>query len=385
MRIGILTQPLYCNYGGLVQCYALQETLKRMGHETVVLQREFNRQYPLKGAISYYAKAIVKKLLGRRESWHYYVAQEKRDYIAKETNKFTETYITPRSEHCYTTEQLNQEVERLNLDAIIVGSDQVWRPYYSPCQPNYFLDFLESVGEHVEPKRISYAASFGGDNWDWSPVLTAQCAKLLQKFDAVSVREQSGIRLCKEHFNVNAVQVLDPTMLLEADDYRQLSALSSQLSAQKRGTLFNYVLDRSAEKQNIIRTIAEKTGKTSFCSMPELDDSIYNLYGDIDKAVYPPVESWLSAFDEAEMVVTDSFHGTVFSIIFNKPFWVVGNEGRGMARFETLLSMYGLQDRMISAKTVSSINLNAPINWDKVNAKRKELQSLSLDFLKKAL
>lgn len=353
-----------------------------MGHETVVLQREWNRQYTLKGACIYYAKHLVKMLMGRKESWHYYVAQEKRDYIAKETNKFTETYITPRSEHCYTTEQLKQEVERLHLDAIVVGSDQVWRPYYSPCQPNYFLDFLSADSK---VKRISYAASFGGDNWDWSPELTAQCAALLQKFDAVSVREQSGIRLCKEHFDVDAVQVLDPTMLLEADDYRQLSALSSQLSANKRGTLFNYVLDRSEEKQNIIRTIAEKTGKTSFCSMPELDDSIYNLYGDIDKSVYPPVESWLSAFDEAEMVVTDSFHGTVFSIIFNKPFWVVGNEGRGMARFETLLSMYGLQDRMISAKTLNTIDLNAPIDWNIVNEKRAELQKSSLSFLNNAL
>lgn len=403
MKIGILTQPLYCNYGGLVQCYALQETLKRMGHEAVVLQREWNRQYTLKGACTYYAKHLVKMLMGRKESWHYYVAQEKRDYIAKETNKFTETYITPRSEHCYTTEQLKQEVERLHLDAIVVGSDQVWRPYYSPCQPNYFLDFLGSTGSPTANiKRISYAASFGGDNWDWSPDLTAQCAALLQKFDAVSVREQSGIRLCQEHFNVDAIQVLDPTMLLEKEDYIRLfekfeslkvqkgtnpsnPSNSSNPSNHKRGSLFNYVLDRSEEKQNIIRTIAQKTGKTSFCSMPELDDSIYNLYGDIDKAVYPPVESWLSAFDEAEMVVTDSFHGTVFSIIFNKPFWVVGNEGRGMARFETLLSLYGLQDRMISAKTLNTIDLNAPIDWNIVNDKRAELQVVAIDFLTNAL
>lgn len=80
MKIGILTQPLYCNYGGLVQCYALQQTLKGLGHETVVLQREFDRKYTLQGACSYYAKLIAKKLLGRQVSWHYYVDQQKRAY-----------------------------------------------------------------------------------------------------------------------------------------------------------------------------------------------------------------------------------------------------------------------------------------------------------------
>ncbi len=379
MKIGILTQPLYCNYGGLLQCYALQKTLQRMGYDAVVLQREWNRQYTFKGACAYYAKLFVKKLLGRKESWHYYVAQEKRDYIARETNKFTNCYINPRSERCYTTEQLRQEVERLKLDAIIVGSDQVWRPYYSPCQPNYFLDFLPLDSK---VKRISYAASFGGDDWnEWGEELTKQCSNLLQKFGAVSVREKSGIRLCKEHFGVDAVQVLDPTMLLNKEDY--LRVIEKPLKG--RGTLFNYVLDRSDVKRYIIRTIAERTNKIAFDSMPELDDCVYNLYGDIDKAVYPPVENWLSAFVEAEMVVTDSFHGTVFSIINNKPFWVVGNEGRGMARFETLLSLFGLENRLISAKTLNQVDFNAPIEWEKVNAKRTEMQKISMDFLIKAL
>lgn len=379
MKIGILTQPLYCNYGGLLQCYALQKTLQRMGHDAVVLQREWNRQYTLKGACIYYAKLFVKKLLGRKESWHYYVAQARRDYIARETNKFTNRCINPRSERCYTTEQLCQEVERLKLDAIIVGSDQVWRPYYSPCQPNYFLDFLPYDSQI---KRISYAASFGGDDWnEWNEKLTEQCACLLQKFDAVSVRELSGFRLCKEHFDVEAVQVLDPTLLLDKEDY--LAVIGKPL--QNRGTLFNYVLDRSDEKQYIIQKIAERTQKKPFDSMPELDDSVYNLYGDIERAVYPPVENWLSAFVEAEMVVTDSFHGTVFSIINNKPFWVVGNEGRGMARFETLLSLFGLENRLISIKTLDETDFNASIDWALVNAKKAEMQKKSLEFINEAL
>lgn len=377
MKVGILTQPLYCNYGGLVQCYALQQTLQRMGHEAIVLQREWNRKYTFKGACVYYAKLFVKKLMGRKESWHYYVAQEKRDYIARETNKFTHKYITPRSEHCYTTEQLRKEVERLQLDAIFVGSDQVWRPDYSPCQPNYFLDFL---ADDSSIKRISYAASFGGDQWDWSPELTVQCAKLLQKFNAVSVREHSGIGLCKEHFGVDAVQVLDPTMLLDKEDYTRLVT-----SPKKRGTLFCYVLDRSKAKQEVIAYISHRTSLTAFENMPLLEPTTMNLYGDIEKCVTPPVEDWLSAFMEAEMVVTDSFHGCVFSIIFNKPFWVVGNRARGLARFESLLQQFDLLERLISPIELESIDVYKPIDWKMVNQRRTELKKEALNFIESSL
>ena len=350
-----------------------------MGHDVVVLRREFNRKYTFKGACLYYIKLIIKKLIGRQESWHYYVSQEKRDYIARETNRFIGQYINPRSKHLYTTEEITQAVADLQLEAIIVGSDQVWRPDYSPCQPNFFLDFLPNDSK---VKRISYAASFGRDDWSkWSPALSAQCAKFLQKFDAVSVREESGIRLCKEHFGVDAVQVLDPTMLLKPADY---AALAKDY-VSSRGTLFCYVLDRSEGKRQVIQEIACRTGKQPFESLPEHSESTYNLYGDIDKSVYPPVEKWLSAFIEAEMVVTDSFHGTVFSIINNKPFWVLGNEGRGMARFQSLLALFGLENRLISASQLSRIELSAEIDWNKVNKKRKDLQNISIDFIKQSL
>lgn len=378
MKIGILTQPLYCNYGGIVQCYALQTVLQRMGQNTVILQREFNRRYSIKGACIYYAKHFIKLLMRRRSSWHYYVSQKRRDYIAQNTYHFIEKHINPRSQHCYSLEELRTEVDNLNLDAIIVGSDQVWRPDYSPCQPNYFLDFL---GKDERIKRISYAASFGSDDWTFDDDLTALCGDLLRQFKAVSVREQSAIKLCREHFNVDAVQTLDPTMLLEAFDYRKLY----DVNRKKRGSLFCYVLDRSLEKKNVIAKIVQNTKLQPFESMPELSDETYNLYKDIVRCVYPPVENWLSAFDDAEMIVTDSFHGTVFSIIYNKPFWVIANEGRGMARFQSLLSVYGLEERLLTTSSLSSVDFGKEIDWNKVNLKRKHLQQVSLDFLLTAL
>ena len=139
------------------------------------------------------------------------------------------------------------------------------------------------------------------------------------------------------------------------------------------------------EKQSAIASIANKSNLVPFENMPELEITSSNLYRDIEKCVTPPVEDWISAFMEAEMVVTDSFHGCVFSIIFNKPFWVIGNKARGMARFDTILSQYGLQDRLINPSEVGNIDVNKPINWDEVNNKRKELQDIAVNFIEKNL
>jgi len=379
MRIGILTQPLYTNYGGLLQCYALQSILKKMGHEAIVLQREHNRQYSFLGALVYYLKHFVKLILGRHSSWHYYVSQGRRDYIAKNTCQFIEKFIVPRSKQCYTTDQLAKEVDSLRLNAIVVGSDQVWRPYYSPCQENFFCDFLP---KDSSIKRIAYGASFGTKEWLFSPKLTARCASLVQSFCAVSVREDSGIELCQKYLKTDAVQVLDPTMLLEPTDYYNL--LPTPIP-KKENSLFCYLLNRSFEKQKIIETVAMKLGLLPFEIMPPKQDSADNLYKCIEACVYNPVEDWLSAFIQAEMVLTDSFHGVVFSIIFNKPFWVIENQERGAARFESILRCFHLENRLISQSNFSDLEWSLPIDWEKINSKRSICQKDSMTYLQRAL
>ena len=144
MKLGILTQPLYTNYGGLVQCYALQTVLQRMEHETIVLQREFDRQYTFRGGCIYYAKHLVKMLLGRRESWHYVVPQEKRDYIAKNTYRFIEKNINPRSEHIYSSEQLAEAVDSFHLNAEDLG--------YEYITASTKEKFLHQVGRFLNPE-----------------------------------------------------------------------------------------------------------------------------------------------------------------------------------------------------------------------------------------
>lgn len=257
------------------------------------------------------------------------------------------------------------------FDVIIVGSDQVWRAKY--LKPSiYFLDFA------VESTiiRIAYAASFGCEHIDeYTSEEIDRCRQLAQKFDAISVREDSGLAICQEQFNYKAEHTLDPTLLLEKEDYTQLI----KHLPTRQPSLLTYTLDHDSSKKTISEAISAQLKlpirMTGLGATPEGEDS----------RSMPSVESWLNEFRNAAFVVTDSFHGMVFSIIFNKPFIVIKNKSRGAARFESLLRIVGLENRLIdNIKDLDSIDL-MDINFEKVNARKKEWKDKSIQFLVSAL
>ena len=251
-------------------------------------------------------------------------------------------------------------LKKYNFDAYVVGSDQVWRLKYSPLITNYFLDFIDK-NENV--KRIAYAASFGVDKWEFSPKLTRQCAILSKRFDAISVREDSAIQLCQENLGVEAYQVVDPTMLLTKEDY--LILVEKDKVPKSTGTLLVYVLDKSIENNEIIKRIELEMGLTPFSIMAK--NTFYEVGKDnLKDCIFPPVTEWIRGFLDAKYVITDSFHGTVFSIIFNKPFICIGNMDRGVIRFTSLLKIFGLEDRLILSKdelTEEKIKKNIDFNF----------------------
>lgn len=378
MKIGILTQPLHNNYGGLLQCYALQTVLQRMGHEAWVLQRIHRyEQNCWRSRAEIVLKNVIKRLIGREVCKK--MSDEQKQTIGCHTRYFAEKYINPRTEAIYSTYRLKQMAYDLGIEAYVVGSDQVWRPMYSPCITNYFIDF----DCRSQVKRIAYAASFGVDHWEYTHHDTKRCAALVKHFDTVSVREASGVDLCKRFLGVKAQHVLDPTLLLDRADYERLVA--NEQEPPRDGSLFCYILDKAANKQQIIESSARATALQPFYTMPELEPTIANVARDIEACVFPAVTAWLRSFMDAKMVVTDSFHGCVFSIIFNKPFWVIGNAERGMARFKSLLSQFGLEERMISVQDIATTNWQKPIDWQRVNARRDALRVESLHFLQDCL
>ena len=375
MRIGILTLPLHTNYGGILQAYALQTVLERMGHLVVVFDTP-NKTFlpPFWKLPLCFGKRALKKILSKEGRVFYEHYQNKtRIVIAQNIQPFVDKYIHRKVITNF------QQLSSKDYDAIVVGSDQVWRTVYFPMWlgqgiENGYLSFAKEW----KIKRIAYAASFGTSNWEYTDEQTQMCKQLLQKFDVVSVREINGIELCKKYFDINAQHVLDPTMLLTKEDYCKIFQEAN--TPKSKGTLLNYVLDETEEIEHLINEIALKNSLVPFAvNNPfECDDT-----KPLNMRIKPSVETWLRGFYDAEFVVTDSFHACVFSIIFKKQFLVVGNKERGMARFESLLKMFGLEDRLVADDV--DINSLQPIDYDKVYQFYGKLKEKSVSFLSENL
>lgn len=363
MKIGILTQPLHNNYGGLLQAYALQKFLKDQGHDVLTVDFACNRKPRLWG-LKGIAINMIRKYLLCRPIASIFPDQQKR-VIAQHTNRF-------RAEHIRTTQPITclnefDFVKKYQFDAFVVGSDQVWRPAYSPGMPSFFLEFL---GDDKNTLRIAYAASFGIDNCaEFSENDLARYGTLLKKFHAVSVREDSAVKLCQDHFGVMATHVIDPTLLLNKGDYCAL--IESDKIPAFTGNMMVYVLDKAPEKQLIIDRVARVRGLKPYSVMPDEIDG-----------VYPSVTQWLRGFMDAEYVVTDSFHGVVFSIIFNKPFIAIGNHDRGLARFTSILKKFSLENRLVfSMEDLTLDKINENIDFSTINKIKKSEQTLAAHFL----
>lgn len=370
MKIGIFTLPFSANYGGILQAFALQTILERMGHEVVVLKHHDSTPKRLNIKVRYliYIKRFILKYIFRKNIIVREDKVNREKYIKNisEINSFISTYI----------KSLKFDINKPykpSLNAIIVGSDQVWRPLYANPIKNYFLDFL--YGNH-SIRKIAYAASFGTDNWEYTDNETNICSKLVKDFDAVTVREDSAVKLCKKHLGVKVTQVLDPTMLLNKEDYIKLAG--KKQIPKFNGYLFAYILDKTTEKNNFTSLICNELGLKIF-EISSIDN--YNC----SKTAFPALEIWLKALMNAEFIVTDSYHGCVFSIIFNKPFIIIGNEKRGLSRFYSLLSTFHLQNRLMTIHEFSSKILTENIDWDKVNNTLKSEQLRSISTLENLL
>ena len=380
MKIGILTQPLHSNYGGLLQNYALQQTLVRTGHEVETI--DWGGGSGLHETLYRIKIRVLHTLFPNKyPQLKYRPNKKERAIIQRNTNHFINTYIN-HTEAMHSYEEFVKQASKGKYDAYVVGSDQCWRPCYNAFLSSMFLDFVQDK----QVKRIAYAASFGTDKWEFTPQQTAVCALLAKKFDMVSVREDSGVKLCKEHLGVDAVHVLDPTMLLTKEDYIQL--IEKEKEPKSDGTLFNYILDPDAKKSVFIQKVAKAKGLKAFQVLPKCQAEIRtkeDVKKRIEDCVFPGVTTWLRAFMDADMTIVDSFHGMVFSIIFNKPFWAIGNVSRGMSRFTSLLTMFHLEDRLLDADNLDDVDFSKPIDWTMVNGilgeKRRECKKLLLTNL----
>ena len=368
MKIAILTLPLNYNYGGILQNYALQTVLKRMGHQVVTLDpiRYYGWWNCLKQAFTW----IIGRLIRKPRSAPFLYALHFDNEIRKKgqfTFRFIKTNIQLK-----VYKDLNKDIKRSSYDAFIVGSDQVWRKEYNSYLPHMFLDFTKDWNV----RRLAYAASFGTDEWCEDDEITLLCGEMLRQFNFVSVREDSGIKLCKELFGVKAHFVLDPTLLLSKEDY--VSMLQLDKVPQSKGNLLVYILDSTDDKKKLVNQISDDYHLVPF----HVNADVYNCGLELSNRIQPPVEQWLRGFMDAEYVVTDSFHACVFSIIFGKPFIVYQNKKRGTTRYQSLLKLFSLEDCMVPcADEYHRFNTN----MDNVSSRLQQLRIESIDFLMKGL
>ena len=332
MNLLILSLGTRNNYGGLLQNFALQRVLQKENIHVKTINCLVVP--PLWRIFLSWIKTFLLLLRGRRRS---FVLGNHRRKRADFAEQFMQRFVVMTESYSRLTLKL---LKQNPCDCVIVGSDQVWRPKYNYRIEDMYLKFAGNF----PIKRIAYAASFGVDEWEYTPKQTYECSKLAKKFDAISVREESGIKLCDDNLGVCATWVLDPTLLLKKEDYLEVCK-DVPFSTEK--ILVAYVLDMSESVSELCKSVAKERGLV-----------IKMLRADFGSVLSVP--EWLAMFRDASYVVTDSFHGTNFSVIFSKDFKSIYNKNRGAARFESLLNLYN-------------------------SGRLEEMRKFSINWLKKAL
>lgn len=325
------------NFGALFTCYGLQEALKKIGY--------------LPRVVNYIPKELKAKIITKNDM----------------SQRFAEKYL-----HLTPLIQTQQELYQLNeqTETFIVGSDQVWReafirPYF---KNTLWLDFVRGAN-----KRLSYAASFGVDYFDGDKDKISLIKYFLKKFDAISVREDDGLQICQDIFDVSAKHVLDPVFLLSAQDWEKFFALSKRNDS---GFIASYVLDKATEAKKISEHIREHF-QTEIIDMADAQTNL-------QQSLSP--EDWLYNIKHCKLLVTDSFHGVCFAIIFNRPFICIINKERGASRFLSLLKLFGLSDYIWECDAdVPYERLLTPIDYHKVNQRLAALKQASLQWLQEQM
>lgn len=330
MKIALLNLPFDNNYGGNLQRYALYTALTRMGYDItyIYLCRIPKLKWYLK-PYSYTKRIILHYFLGR----NIHLNEEK--YVTdiflqknEDAYGFMHKYMKHTSP-CYGVKDIVKECNS-KFDAYVVGSDQVWRPVMARYigVENYFLKFTKN--ENV--KRIAYAVSLGTDKVEFSPHLINRLSAYYSNFDKVSVREDSALDILKtiQMTNPQPEHLLDPTFLLEAIDYETIITQGNTYN-KTEGKIFCYILDMTEEKSQIIKKKARKlrTGVV-----------IHRLDKD-----FTTIPQWLANIRDAKYVITDSYHGLVFSIIFKKEYLCLYNTSRGNSRFESLFRLLSINNQ----------------------------------------
>ena len=327
-NVAIANMLFQNNFGAILTVYALYKIIEDFGYNPLIIYNN-----------SIYSNNLFADIRG---------------------NKFALKYMNIANRHFnkYELEKLNEK-----CDNFVVGSDQVWRVKgHSETAQFYFLNFAYNF-----KNKIAYSSSFGINYFEGELKDKILFKYYLKQFDKVSVREDDGVKICKEDFDVSATHVLDPVFLI--NDYDYLINKSNKNINHK----FIAVYSLYTNIENELNFISNK-----------LNLDIEYLIKDNEEI---GIEDWLWTIKNSELLITDSFHGSCFAIIFNKPFVCILNEGSGISRLESLSNMFDIKTRIISdlSEVMHNTDFLLKMDWTEINKKLEIEKVKSLNWLKNAL
>lgn len=370
-KVGTLTFHIAHNYGAMLQAYALPKAVESLGHRCEIIHYCFPYIYKWGHVVRFSDLRETHGLIGG--TLRFIKRLLKGTYNpALQKNKF-EHFIYRTMPLSKTAYRSATELKNMDYDAILFGSDQIWN---SGLTGGIAKEFVGGFACLEKTKKIAYAASCGRSCFNQEE--KESYYPLLRSFSALSVREQGLCRsLCEDGFP--AKQVLDPTLLLTKHQWQKLiQAKKYQKLRPEKDYLLVYVFDEDPSIYHLIDTIAEIYNLEVCCIAYQMKDEIkkYRVYTDCGP------EDFVALFAGASRVVTTSFHGTVFSILFEKPLYCVPHPTLH-ERTDSLLALLGLTDRSCSANT--DIAALQEIDWIGVSEKLNKHRKASLEFLKEAI
>lgn len=380
-KIGIITTFKANNYGAELQAFALQNKLKRLGYDSYLIDYLFykNRKHkpckesrPLRKFTLY--KSLKNKFLYRvvlplidlyGDYFNNNLRIRKKNFLLfhERNSNLTKTFYSYKE--LYNT--------NFDFDVYCVGSDQVWNPNTATSIEPYFLTFAPH-----EAKKISYASSFGVSKIHETG-LKDKYRRLLNNIETLSSREMQGVQLIKEITGRDAVNVLDPTLLLNKEEWEEFAICNDSYENGKYIVLYN--IHESETILNLAYKIHKETGYPIFkiCKRAILLPKYKNV---INIKTAGPAE-FIGLIKNAGFVITNSFHGTVFSILFKKKFFsIMPEKANNNSRVEDFLKLLKLEDRLFyDSVSIDSIDYKIPINYESVEQTINYHKEKSIEYL----
>lgn len=346
-KIGILTFHDEPNYGAFLQTYALSEAVKNLGYAVEIIDLRIKETYKF--------NFIVKLLSPIIRYFLFETARKK--------------YLNRSKRIYYTSEDLMRNPP--NCDIYILGSDQVWnKDITGDLKYSYFFDFLPEA-----KPRFAYASSFGMNDWDFNNEETVVIKSLLQKFSAVALRESTAIRLAKENCDVESTLVVDPTLLLS--DYSKLTGKIMQ----KDNSVVCFKFTKGDDFYEFLKTF-KKNNKYNVSVLAKTMP-----VNGLNNIALPTIKKWIKSIAQSDMVITDSYHALIFSIIYRKQFIVLPANIKNFNRLSELLTDLDLSSRIFYSyeEVLENDRWKTKIDYKKVNKLLMEKVEDSLSFLRREL